>query len=112
LNKIAIVKSSSSTDLETSTWGVGFQAFLSEAKKHMSPEEGSCQDTHVCRSLYEALYIAYHRNKLLQIELNVEKSLVASVHPYLNRQGVTRVVFTAPGLLGIKKKVPGVPLYR
>lgn len=114
MNKINTVKSSFNTNLESSPKpGTGFQGFLVIAKKHMSPQEGSCPDSNSCRSLEEVLYIAYRRNKILEQELKTEKSSLASAHPYLNKEGVTRVVFTAPALLGkSSKNVPGVPLYK
>jgi hypothetical protein len=79
----------------------------------MTEQQGSCQDASICRSLNEVLYIAYHRNKSLERELNTEKSSLASVHSYLNKEGVSKVVFTSPALLGNNtKEVPGVPLYK
>jgi hypothetical protein len=109
------VENTNSNEMEISTFskGADFKDFVTEAHGHTIPGTGSCGNPSQCRTMNEVLYIAYKRSKMVKDLMKIKKVYIASVHPHMATDGVSKVVISAPSLLGISKNnVKGAPLFR
>ena len=90
-----------------------FKDFVTEARGHLLPGSGACANPAQCRTLNEILYIAYHRSKDIKKKLDLDNVYITSVQPKLTIDGTTKVLISAPALVGVDKKdVHGAPLFR
>lgn len=89
-----------------------FKEFVTECQSKIIPSIGTCPDETTCRTMNEMYYIAYLRTKAVKEGLNQDSVYITSAHPNLSRDGVSKILISAPHLSKTYTGIAGAPLLK